>query len=148
MDADGYAVTFTAPRAVEVRREPRPSPGPGEVLVETLLSAISPGSEMLVYRGLAPVGAVDATIAALGGSFGFPIRYGYAAAGRIAAVAPDVDSACLGRLVFAFNLHPTHCAAHIGASHPLPVGAAPEAALFPPALDTAASVVQEYQTGL
>ena len=143
MDADGYAVTFTAPRAVEVRREPRPSPGPGEVLVETLLSAISPGSEMLVYRGLAPAGAVDATIAALGGSFGFPIRYGYAAVGRIAAVAPDVDSAWLRRLVFAFNPHQTHFAAPIDALHPLPEGVAPEAAVFLPNMETAVSFVMD-----
>ena len=42
------AVTFTASRAVEVRREWLPPPGPGEALVETLVSAISPGSELLV----------------------------------------------------------------------------------------------------
>ncbi len=143
MDADGYAVTFTAPRAVEVRREPRPSPGPGEALVETLLSAISPGSEMLVYRGLAPEGAVDATIAALGGSFGFPIRYGYAAVGRVAAVAPDVESAWLGRLVFAFNPHQSHFTAPVDALHPLPDGLAPEAAVFLPNMETAVSFVMD-----
>jgi 2-desacetyl-2-hydroxyethyl bacteriochlorophyllide A dehydrogenase len=143
MDADGYSVTFTAPRVVEVRRESRPSPGPGEALVETLLSAISPGSEMLVYRGLAPAGAVDATIAALGGSFGFPIRYGYAAVGRVVAVAPDVSEAWLGRLVFAFNPHQSHFTAPVDALHPLPDGLAPETAVFLPNMETAVSFVMD-----
>jgi 2-desacetyl-2-hydroxyethyl bacteriochlorophyllide A dehydrogenase len=140
---DGYAVTFTAPRAVAVRREPRPSAGPGEALVETILSAISPGSEMLVYRGLAPAGAVDATIAALGGSFGFPIRYGYAAVGRVVAVAPDVEAAWLDRLVFAFNPHQSHFTAPIAALHPLPDGLAPETAVFLPNMETAVSFVMD-----
>lgn len=143
MGGDSYSVTFTAPGTVEVRRGLRPSPGPGEALVETLLSAISPGSEMLVYRGLAPAGAADATIDALGGSFGFPIRYGYAAAGRVIAVAPDVSDEWLGRLVFAFNPHQTHFTAPIDALHPLPDGLAPETAVFLPNMETAVSFVMD-----
>ena len=143
MDADGYSVTFTAPRTVEVRRELRPSPGPGEALVETLISAISPGSELLVYRGLAPAGAVDATIAALGGSFGFPIRYGYAAVGRVAAVAPDVSDEWLGRLVLAFNPHQSYFVAPIDALHALPEGLSPEAAVFLPNMETAVAFVMD-----
>ena len=45
---------FTAPRRVEIREKNLPSPSGGKVLVETLFSAISPGSELLVYRGLCP----------------------------------------------------------------------------------------------
>lgn len=137
------AVTFTASRAVEVRREWLPPPGPGEALVETLVSAISPGSELLVYRGLAPSGAVDATIAALGGTFGFPIRYGYAAVGRVIAVAPDVGTEWLGRLVFAFNPHQSHFTAPIDALLPLPDGLAPETAVFLPNMETAVSFVMD-----
>ena len=143
MDADGYSVTFTAPRTVEVRRELRPSPGPGEALVETLISAISPGSELLVYRGLPPAGAVDATFAALGGSFGFPIRYGYAAVGRVAAVAPDVSDEWLGRLVLAFNPHQSYFVAPIDALHALPEGLSPEAAVFLPNMETAVAFVMD-----
>ena len=137
------AVTFTAPRAVEVRCEWLPPPGPGEALVETLVSAISPGSELLVYRGLAPSGAVDATIAALGGTFGFPIRYGYAAVGRVIAVAPDVGTEWLGRLVFAFNPHQSHFTAPIDALLPLPDGLAPDTAVFLPNMETAVSFVMD-----
>ena len=143
MELTCRSVVFTAPRAVEVRHESRPSPGPGEALVETIISAISPGSEMLVYRGLAPEGAVDQTIAALGGSFGFPIRYGYAAAGRVIALGPGVDNEWLGRLVFAFNPHQTHFAAPVDALHPLPGDVTPETAVFLPNMETAVSFVMD-----
>ena len=45
---------FTAPRQVEVREEPLPALGADELFVETTCSAISAGTEMLVYQGRFP----------------------------------------------------------------------------------------------
>jgi hypothetical protein len=45
---------FTGKCAVEVREEPLGDPGRGEALVETVCSAVSAGSELLFYQGLAP----------------------------------------------------------------------------------------------
>ena len=45
---------FTSPYTVEVREEKLPSLAAGQVVVQTLCSAISSGTEMLVYRGQAP----------------------------------------------------------------------------------------------
>ena len=47
-------IYFTAPRQVELREESLPAPGADQVLVETVCSAISAGTEMLVYRGQFP----------------------------------------------------------------------------------------------
>jgi len=47
-------VTFTAPRQVELREESLPVLGADDVLVETICSSISAGTEMLVYRGQFP----------------------------------------------------------------------------------------------
>ena len=81
---------FPSPLAAELRDEPLPPLRPGQALVETVVSAISSGTEMLVYRGQAPEEmAVDETIDTLGGSFGFPIKFGYAAAGRVIDVGPN-----------------------------------------------------------
>jgi len=138
------AVSFAAPFVAEVREEDAPPPGPGEALVETLVSAISPGSEMLVYRGQAPEDtAVDETIAALSGAFRFPIKYGYAAVGRVAAVGPGTADAWLGRLVFAFNPHETHFTAPLDALLPLPDDVDPETAVFLPNMETAVSFVMD-----
>jgi hypothetical protein len=57
---------------------PTPRPGAGEVVVTTLFSGISGGTERLIYRGEFPQGlALDDTIDALVGFFRYPFPYGY-----------------------------------------------------------------------
>jgi 2-desacetyl-2-hydroxyethyl bacteriochlorophyllide A dehydrogenase len=138
------AVYFSAPLAAELIVEEYSPPAANEVLVETLISAISPGTEMLVYRGQAPEEmAVDETISALGGSFRFPIKFGYSAVGRIVATGPGVADEWLGRLVFAFNPHETQFVAPLPSVIPLPDGITPEAAVFLPNMETAVSFVMD-----
>jgi threonine dehydrogenase-like Zn-dependent dehydrogenase len=99
---------------------------------------------MLVYRGQAPAEmAVDATIAALPGSFGFPIKFGYAASGRVVAIGPGVERHWLDRTVFAFNPHESYFVADVAALLPVPDGLAPEAAVFLPNMETAVSMVMD-----
>ncbi len=132
------SLLFTAPGRVEVRAEPLAPPAAGEVAVQTLASAISPGTEMLVYRGQAPTEmAVDETIGALAGTFTFPLKYGYAAVGRITDLGPGVDPGWRGRLVFAFNPHESHFIAPVASLLSLPADLDPDAALFLPNMETA-----------
>lgn len=98
------AVWFTAPRTVELREEAVRSPGPGEILVETIVSGISHGTEMLVYRGQVPAEtALD--LPTLAGSYAFPIKYGYASVGRIVAVGDEVRADVPGDVIFALHPH-------------------------------------------
>src|SRR5579859_7650985 len=91
------ALFHTAPRRVEIRRLPTPRPADGEVLVRTVCSGISGGTERLVYRGEVPAGeALDETLGALGGTFTYPFVYGYSCVGEV------VGS---GQRVFAFHPH-------------------------------------------
>src|SRR5262249_1276726 len=48
------ALYFTAPYRVAVQEEPISAPVAGQVMVQTLVSAISPGTELLFYRGQVP----------------------------------------------------------------------------------------------
>lgn len=138
------ALYFVAPGVAEVRAEPLAPPAPGELLIATHLSAISPGTEMLVYRGQAPRDmAVDATIAALDGGFRFPLKFGYAAVGRVTALGPEVEPAWLGRDVFAFNPHESHFVAAVADVHPLPDRMSAEAAVFLPNMETAVSFLMD-----
>ena len=61
------------------------------VRVRAALSAISHGTEMLVYRG-----EVDADLAldlpTLAGGYGFPVKFGYASVGRVVVAACDLDN--------------------------------------------------------
>ncbi len=135
---------FTAPHRVDVRDETVRPPLAGEVWVETLASAISPGTEMLVYRGQAPTElAVDETISALSGSFNFPLKYGYAAVGRVVELGADVDASWLNRLVFAFNPHESHFTAAAANLLPLPADVDVDTALFLPNMETAVNFLHD-----
>jgi len=48
------SLLFTGNHEVEILTHEKSSPGDNQVLIETLYSAISAGTEMLVYRGQLP----------------------------------------------------------------------------------------------
>ncbi len=129
---DSRAVEFVAPREVDVIDIDRPVPGAGEVLVETEVSAVSAGTELLVYRGdLDPETAADEELAALDGDLSYPVRYGYSVVGTVTEVGTRVDPAWRGRTVFGFNPHESHFIASPDDLHPVPEGIDPEtAAMF------------------
>ena len=84
------AIWFAGPGRAEIREETLPAVGPGEILVQAERSAISHGTEMLVYRGQVPPGTT-LDLPTLAGSFNFPIKYGYASVGTVRATGPDVS---------------------------------------------------------
>lgn len=135
---------FTQPQQLEVREKMLSSPAQGEVLVQTLCSAISAGTEMLVYRGEIPQDMpLDATIDGMQGQATYPLQYGYACVGRVLQVGDDVDTWWLGKVVFSFQPHASHFLAAHAALIPLPDGIAPEAAVFLPNMETAVNLVQD-----
>jgi len=138
------SVYFAAPREAAVVMEETPAPAPGEVLVETLVSAISPGTEMLFYRGQLPAGvSVDTSIAALSGGLRYPLKYGYACVGRITELGDGVPDEWRGRLVFAFHPHESHFCAPVAALLPLPPGMDAERAALLPNAETAVNLVMD-----
>jgi 2-desacetyl-2-hydroxyethyl bacteriochlorophyllide A dehydrogenase len=132
------ALFHTAPRRVEIREVPAPRPADGEVLVRTLCSGISSGTERLVYRGEIPAGlALDDTIEALGGTFSYPFAYGYACVGEVAGS---------GQVVFAFHPHQDVFTARADELIPLPAIDPASATLFP-LVETALQVTLDAGAG-
>ncbi len=133
---------FAAPRAAELRTEEAPAPGPGEVRVRALSSAVSAGTEMLVYRGEVPRD-LPLDLPTLAGSYGFPIKYGYALAGRVLDAGPDVEAFAPGDPVFVH--HPHQDALVVPAEMPvrLPDGLDPRLGVFAANLETALNVVHD-----
>src|SRR6201996_6637071 len=122
-DVPARALFHIAPRSVEIREVPAPRPAAGEVLVRTLSSGISGGTERLVYRGEIPADlALDDTIDALGGTFSYPFAYGYACVGEVAGS---------GQRVFAFHPHQDVIAAQASELDPLPAFDPAATALIP-----------------
>ena len=134
-------IYFTAPKQVELREEPLPVPGADEVLVETVYSAISAGTEMLVYRGEFPkqVDAIDPISSGLH----YPTSYGYANVGRVKDVGKTVNGEWKERLVFSFQPHTSHFIADPVSLIPIPESLSPEAACFLPNMETAVNLVQD-----
>ena len=138
------AMTFVGPRRVEIQNEEVSGPGPGRVLVRTRLSAISAGTELLVYRGEAPSEmAADESIAALRGGLSFPLRYGYAAVGDVAQVGEGVGADLTGRRVFAFNPHESLFEAEPESLMEIPEGVSYEDAAMLPSMETAVNFAMD-----
>jgi len=140
------ALYFTAPRQVAVHAEDLPAPSFGQVLVKNIISAISPGTELLIYRGLAPTDlAKDESITSLAGDFSFPLKYGYAAVGQVIQVGRGVAPGWEDRLVFAFHPHESHFLATPDELLLLPLDLAPEDAVFFPNMETAVTFLLDGQ---
>ena len=132
------SVWFEAPYQVAIREDPLTPLAPDQVLVQTVVSAISAGTEMLFYRGNVPPDMpLDTSIAALAGGVRYPLQYGYACVGRIIDIGTHVDREWLGRRVFSFQPHATHFVAQLLELFPLPENLSPQQAVFLPNMETA-----------
>lgn len=141
---------FTAPYSVEYREQELVGPGPEEILVRTLCTGISAGTEMLVYRGQLPQDqALDSTMEYLENqSTNYPLQYGYANVGRVEAAGYKVDREMVGRHVFALQPHATHYISKAKAVVPLPGTMDPEAAVFLANMETAVNLVLDAKPAL
>ncbi len=142
---------FGGDETVEIRSEPLLPPDAGEIQVRTRLSAISSGTEQLVYGGNVPEALLrDASIDALRttqqdvpGASPYPMPYGYACVGEIIAVGEDVDHKCLGQRVFAFYPHASHFNVPVDSVIPLPATLSDEDAACLPNVETAVGLVMD-----
>ena len=137
---DARAVWFAAPRTAELRRERVPPPGPGEVRVRSVVSAISHGTEILVYRGEVPEGtALD--LPTFAGDFSFPIKHGYATVGRVL----DSGAGHLSPGDLLFVHHPHQEVFTVAADLPVRLtnGTDPTTGVFFANLETALNVVHD-----
>lgn len=134
------AVWFAGARQAELRDEELPEIGPEDVRVRSVASAISHGTEMLVYRGQVPP-EMELDLPTLRGGFGFPVKYGYASTGRVVEAGSTVRDLAVGDLVFALHPHQTEYV--VPASFPvlIPDGIEPERAVFLANLETAVNVM-------
>jgi 2-desacetyl-2-hydroxyethyl bacteriochlorophyllide A dehydrogenase len=134
-------VFFTAPQKIEIRETQIPLIKEDEVLVENICSAISAGTEMLVYRGQFPhlADAHDN----LSSDLKYPLAYGYASVGRVVEVGKFVNRDLANKMVFAFHPHASHFIADSDSLILIPNSIDPEIACFLPNMETAVNLVQD-----
>jgi 2-desacetyl-2-hydroxyethyl bacteriochlorophyllide A dehydrogenase len=141
------AVWFPRARSVELRTEELTETGPDQVRVRAILSAISHGTEMLVYRGEVDAGlALD--LPTLVGGYGFPLKYGYASVGQVVAAGRDAHGVREGDRVFALHPHQNEYVVPASLVHRLPDRIAPEQGVFLANLETAINVVLDAKPRL
>jgi 2-desacetyl-2-hydroxyethyl bacteriochlorophyllide A dehydrogenase len=133
---------FTAPKQVELREEPLPALGADDLLVENICSAISAGTEMLIYRGQFPTSLSDSRDSISSGLH-YPMSYGYACVGRVTELGSSADPKLAGRLIFSFQPHTTHFIARPDSLYLIPESVSPEAACFFSNIETAVNLVQD-----
>ena len=140
---DRRALEFTAPETVRIIEE-TVTCGAEELVIETERSAISAGTELLMYRGeVAGQVSADPTIDALGGDLSYPLRYGYAGVGEVVAQGESVEGPWEGKRVFTFHPHASHMLARPDAIVPIPEDVDSEHASMLPSVETALAIVQD-----
>jgi NADPH:quinone reductase-like Zn-dependent oxidoreductase len=117
------ALWYVGPGRAEIRPERLKPLADGKVRVRALYSAVSRGTEALIAAGRVPASEYQRMRAPfMGGSFPFPVKYGYSAIGVVEAGPPTL----IGRNVFTLHPHqtlfdlPAEAALPIPAEIPLP----------------------------
>ena len=136
--ADAHAFWLRAPGVGEIRPVMLPELGPEDVMVRTLWSAVSRGTETLVFRGGVPrsqYGAMRAPFQE--GNFPAPVKYGYLNVGLVEQGPADLR----GRLVFCLYPHQTAYVVPAGAVTVLPADVPPARAVLAGTVETAVNAL-------
>jgi threonine dehydrogenase-like Zn-dependent dehydrogenase len=135
---DALAFWLRAPGAGEIRPSQLPDPGPDEVLVRTLFTGISRGTETLVFRGGVPTSQYASMRAPFQeGNFPGPVKYGYLNVGVVESGPPKL----LGHNVFCLYPHQTRYVVPASAVQVIPDGVPPERAVLAGTVETAVNAL-------
>jgi threonine dehydrogenase-like Zn-dependent dehydrogenase len=136
--ADAYAFWLRSPGCGEIRSVTLPKLGEGDVLVRTVRSGVSRGTEMLVFRGGVPP-AQYATMRApfQDGDFPGPVKYGYLNVGTVEEGPADLR----GRTVFCLYPHQTAYVVPAAAVMAVPDGVPPARAVLAGTVETAVNAL-------
>ncbi|SDY40067.1 2-desacetyl-2-hydroxyethyl bacteriochlorophyllide A dehydrogenase [Micromonospora pattaloongensis] len=138
MTREAHAFWLRSPGQGEIRPVTLPAPGPDDVLVRTLHSAVSRGTETLVFSGRVPAGQHAAMRAPFQeGDFPAPVKYGYLNVGVVEAG----PAALTGRTVFCLHPHQTAYVVPADAVVVVPDGVPPARAVLAGTVETAVNAL-------
>ncbi|MET8248905.1 zinc-binding alcohol dehydrogenase [Streptomyces sp. NPDC005202] len=138
MNRSARAFWLRSPGHGEIRDVTLPDPAEGEVLVRTLWSGVSRGTETLVFRGGVPESQRSAMRAPFQeGDFPGPVKYGYLNVG----VVEDGPQELAGRTVFCLYPHQTRYVVPASAVTPVPQAVPAERAVLAGTVETAVNAL-------
>lgn len=101
-----HSLYYEKPGKVSIREGRISQPEEKEIVIKTIISAISAGTERLLYHGKISEGiSLDDSINELNQVFRYPVQYGYQNVGRVIDVGKDVPKNMVGKIVFSFHPH-------------------------------------------
>ncbi|MBS8262388.1 dehydrogenase [Roseibium polysiphoniae] len=128
------ALWYSAKETCEIRDQDLPQLATEQLRVRTINSAVSRGTEGLVFRGNVPESEWKRMRAPhQDGEFPFPVKYGYACVGQV-ETGPHHH---IGEFVFGLFPHQTHFNASLNEMHILPDGVPAERAVLAANMETA-----------
>ena len=142
MTTRARAFWVAAPGRGEIRDEALPATGAGDVCVRTLFSAVSRGTEALVFGGRVPESERTRMRAPFqSGDFPAPVKYGYTSVGIVESGPAHLAD----RAVFALYPHQTRYVVPAEAVHELPEGLDPARAVLAANMETALNGVWDAE---
>ena len=140
MSRAARAFWVVGPSSGEIRSVELPPTGPGEVLVRTLHSGVSRGTETLVFQGHVPTSQYAVMRAPFqDGDFPWPVKYGYLNVGTV----EEGPAPLLGRVVFSLFPHQSTFVVPAEAVTVVPDGVPPERAVLAGTVETAVNALWE-----
>ncbi len=134
MIEEARAFWIVAPGRGEIRREVLRTPADNDVVVQTLFSGISRGTESLVFGGHVPQSEWTRMRAPFQeGEFSGPVKYGYVNVGRVDCGPEELK----GKTVFALYPHQTRYVVPASAVYVLPADVPPARAVLAANVETA-----------
>jgi threonine dehydrogenase-like Zn-dependent dehydrogenase len=139
-----HSLWYSGVGRAEIRDEPLPELGSGEIRVRALYSAISRGTERLIFQGRVPPSEYERMRAPfMSGDFPFPVKYGYAMVGRVERGPAELE----GRLVFALHPHQSVFTLPAEAAVPVPENVPPARAVLAANMETALNAMWDARPG-
>jgi len=135
---DARAFWLRSPGRGEIRAAALRDPGPDDVLVRTVCSGVSRGTETLVFRGGVPPTQYAAMRAPFQeGDFPAPVKYGYLNVGAVEEGPPELR----GRTVFCLYPHQTAYVVPASAVTVVPEDVPPARAVLAGTVETAVNAL-------
>ncbi len=139
------ALFFNGDSTVSLKSEELRPLKPGEMRIQALYSAISAGTELLLYRGQIPAGmSLDAAFPDAREKIAYPVKYGYSMVGEVVETASDL-TAWMGKRIFAFHSHERCFITTPAQVYPLPDEIPAEISTLLPNMETAINLVMDGQ---
>jgi threonine dehydrogenase-like Zn-dependent dehydrogenase len=135
---DARAFWLAEPGVGEIRPVSLPGPGPDDVVVRTLYTGVSRGTETLVFRGGVPASQYGVMRAPFqDGDFPAPVKYGYLNVGVVEHGAPEL----FGRTVFCLYPHQTRYVVPSNSVVVVPDDVPPQRAVLAGTVETAVNAL-------